>query len=357
MEFVFLGGTGLKVSTLCLGTMTFGGEASTQCSEAEAFRILDAFVAGGGNFIDTADVYAKGESERIIGRWLARGGPDLRRRVVLATKVRGAVDPATAGPNDVGLSRAHILDGVAASLERLQTSYIDLYQAHVWDDGTPVEETIRTFGDLVARGAIRYWGWSNLTGWQTQLVVDTARRLGVPPPASLQEQYSLLCRQIEWEVTDVCERENVALLPWSPLKGGWLSGKVSRESAGAPDGSRLAWAEAAGSKMQSHPSFSALADERVFALIDGLKAVAAEVGGSVAQVAIRWLLQKRSVASVVIGAKSVAQLDDNLGAARLRLTDAHMATLDGLSALPPPYPYEMVWRLQAGRRRPVTFGK
>jgi aryl-alcohol dehydrogenase-like predicted oxidoreductase len=177
------------------------------------------------------------------------------------------------------------------------------------------------------------------------------------PPAGLQEQWSLLCRQTEWEVVPVCERENVAMLPWSPLKGGWLSGKVNRAS-GVPEGSRLAWAEAAGSKMQSHPSFSAFKDdERVWALIEGMEAVAKECGGSVAQVAIRWLLQKGCVPSVVIGAKSVAQLADNVGAAALRLTPAHMAALDDLSAIPVPYPYEMVVRMQAGRRRPVTWGK
>lgn len=174
---------------------------------------------------------------------------------MIATKARGAVDPASAGPNDVGVSRSHLMQAVADSLERLQTTYIDLYQMHVWDEGTPVEETLRTLDDLVKAGKIRYYGWSNTTGWQIQLLVDTAKRLGIAPPASLQEQYSLLCRQTEWEVTEVCERENVALLPWSPLKGGWLSGKVNRAS-GIPEGSRLAWAEATGSTMQSHPSYS-----------------------------------------------------------------------------------------------------
>jgi len=353
MEYVFLGNTGLKVSNLCLGTMTFGEvtTSATQCSEDIAFQILDAYVAAGGNFVDTADVYQKGESERIIGKWFQKH-PELRKKIVLATKCRGAVDPSTAGPNDVGLSRAHIQDALEASLARLQTNYVDLYQCHVWDDGTPVEETLRTLNDLIQAGKIRYWGYSNTTGWQTQLIVDTAKRIGMPPPASLQEQYSLLCRETEWEITDVCERENVALLPWSPLKGGWLSGKVNRETSSAPEGSRLAWAESTGAKMQSHPSFSQYKnEERVFNLIDELRKVATDVNGTVAQVAIRWLLQKRSVASVVIGAKNVTQLQDNLGAAKLRLTDAHMTRLDELSFVTPPYPYEMVFRLQAGRRR------
>jgi aryl-alcohol dehydrogenase-like predicted oxidoreductase len=359
MDLVFLGSTGLKVSTLALGTMTFGEvtTTATQCGKETAFAILDAYIAAGGNFIDTADVYQKGESERIIGAYLA-AHPELRSKLVIATKCRGAVDPATAGPNDVGLSRAHIFDAVHASLARLQTPYIDLLQAHVWDEGTPIEETLRAFDDLIKANKIRYYGFSNTTGWQTQLIVDTARRLGVAPPASLQEQYSLLCRQTEWEVTEVCERENVALLPWSPLKGGMLSGKVTRETTAAPEGSRLAWAESTGAKMQSHPTFSQFKDdERTFAVIDALQAVAKETGATVAQVAIRWLLQKRSVASVVIGAKSVAQLNDNLGAAKVRLTDAQMAALDAASAIPAPYPYEMVTRLQAGRKRPVTYGK
>lgn len=358
MDYVFLGNTGLKVSTLCLGTMTFGEVVGplAQCSEATAGAILDRFVAAGGNFIDTADVYQKGESERILGRWLARNAA-LRPRLVIATKCRGAVDAASAGPNDVGLSRSHVLQAVEDSLARLQTPYVDLMQMHVWDAGTPVEETIRALDDLQRAGKIRYWGWSNTTGWQLQLIVDTCRRLGIAGPAALQQQYSLMCRQVEWEVVDVCLRENVGFLPWSPLKGGWLSGKVDR-STGCPEGTRMAWAEATGTSTQSGPSFSAFKeDEKTWALIDGLKAVAAELGVSVPQVAIRWLLQRRVVTSVVIGAKSLAQLEDNLGAARIALSEAHVKTLDALSHVPPPYPYEMVNRLQAGRRREVFVDK
>ena len=358
MQYVFLGGTGLKVSTLCLGTMTFGEVVGpmAQCSEETAFAILDRFVEKGGNFIDTADVYQKGESERILGRWLKKNAA-VRHKLVIATKCRGAVDAAAAGPNDVGRSRAHVLKAVADSLERLQTDYIDLLQPHAWDAGTPVEETVRALDDLVRAGKVRYWGWSNLTGWQTQLIVDTCRRLGVSPPASLQQQYSLLCRQVEWEVVEVCARENVAFLPWSPLKGGWLSGKVDR-STGCPEGTRIAWAEATGVSLQSGPGFSVFKDdEKAWAIIDGLRAVARELGATVPQVAIRWLLQKRVVTAVVIGAKSVAQLEDNLGAAEIALSDAQVAALDALSHVPAPYPYEMLGRMNAGRKREIYVGK
>lgn len=299
---------------------------------------------------DTADVYQKGESERIVGRWLVKNA-EKRAKLVVMTKCRGAVDPSTAGPNDIGLSRLHILQACEDSLARLQTPYIDVLQAHVWDDGTPVEEQVRAFAHLIDTGKIRYYGYSNTTGWQLQKLVDTADRLGLPRPIALQQQYSLLCRQVEWEVTPVCEREGVGFLPWSPLKGGWLSGKITRES-GIPANSRIAWAEATGSGMQSHPGYSKFKDdEKVWGLIDALQATAQEASCTVAQVAIRWLLQKKAVSSVVIGAKSVKQLADNIQAAKVRLPDAAMAKLDEASALPVPYPYEMVNRLQAGRAR------
>jgi aryl-alcohol dehydrogenase-like predicted oxidoreductase len=221
--------------------MNFGGAAASQCSEEVSHAILDAYAAAGGNVIDCANIYQGGLSEQIVGRWLAKNKA-IRHKLVVATKARNAVSPSTAGPNDVGLSRAHLTQALADSLARLQVDYIDLYQAHVWDDGTPLEETLRTLDDFVKAGKIRYYGFSNTTGWQLQKIVETAKRLGLAPCASLQQQYSLLCRHTELEVTDVCEREGVALLPWSPLKGGWLSGKLSRGGA-APEGSRVAWAQ------------------------------------------------------------------------------------------------------------------
>ena len=227
---VFLGTSGLKVSPLCLGTMNFGGAATTQCSEAEAHAILDAYVAAGGNFIDTADVYQKGESERILGRWLAKNAA-LRSKLVIASKVRGAVDPSTAGPNDVGLSRSHIMAAVDESLARLGISHIDLYQCHVWDAGTPLAETLRALDDLTKAGKIRYHGWSNVTGYQAMKIMSECARLGLSPPVSISSQYSLLCRQTEWEVLPVCEGEGIAMLPWSPQKGEGVSCSVMQLAA------------------------------------------------------------------------------------------------------------------------------
>jgi len=376
--------------------MNFGGSAATQCSEAESFAIMDAYVKAGGNLIDTANIYSGGESERIVGRWLASPAmAGKRASIILATKARNAMAGPAGGPNDSGLSRSHLTAALADSLARLQTEYIDLYQCHVWDDGTPLEETLRTLNDFITAGKVRYYGFSNCTGAQLQKIVETAKRLGLAPCASLQQQYSLLCRSTELEVTGVCESEGVALMPWSPLKGGWLSGKMVRDAA-IPEGSRVAWAQTTGSKMQSGelrvelgvgswrgeredyrsepapphgarlteaspfpshprtrapppaPTFDAYANnDRVWALLGCMAAIAeAHPGATVAQVALRWLLQKRVTTSVVIGCKSVKQLDDNLACLAFTLTDAEMAALDNhsLTACFPegiPYPYEV----------------
>lgn len=353
MEYAYLGGTGLKVSRLTLGTMNFGGAAASQCDEATAHAILDAYVAAGGNFIDTADIYAKGESERIVGRWLAApANRELRKRLVLSTKVRFTADPASAGPNDVGLSRAHILRGLDESLERLGQAHVDVYLAHAWDEGTPLEETLRALDDCVRGGKATYTGWCNVAGWQIAKIVAESRRLGIAPPAMLQAQYSLLCREVEWELAEACASEGVALVPWSPLKGGWLAGRVSREGGAAP-GSRIAWAEETGSKLQSHPGFSRFKEEeRVWRLIDGVAAVAKEAAATPAQVSLRWLLAKRNVPTVVIGPKTPAQLAENMHALTIApLTAAQVAALDALSDVPVPYPYEMIKRVNAARAR------
>ena len=352
MQYTYLGNTGLKVSRLALGTMTFGGDsgaAGWQMSEASSFQLLDAFVAAGGNFIDTADIYSKGESERIIGRWLS-AYPEKRRGLVIATKCRFPVDAATAGPNDVGLSRAHIFRAIADSLTRLGLTSVDLFQCHSWDAGTPIEETLRALNDIVVKGLATYVGWSNVTGAQLQKIVCESKRLGLPVPASLQQQYSLLCRETEWDVLDVARDEGVALLPWSPLKGGWLSGKMTRQAA--PVDSRAAWADASGAVLQSHPSFAKYKeDERVWRLLEGLKELALELNATVPQVAIAWLLAQPGVTSVIVGAKNLTQLEDNLGALTVKLSPLHIATLETLSAIPIPYPFEMVKRVNAGRKR------
>lgn len=354
---VYLGSSGLKVSVLALGTMTFGnwGKASQCADEATAFAILDAYAAAGGNFIDTADIYAGGESEITVGKWLALRKSE-RHKFVLASKARFSSDPG-AGPNDVGLSRHHLLRSVNSSLERLGVEYIDLFQCHAWDSGTPLEETLRTLDDLVKAGKIHYVGWSNVTGWQLQKIVCESRRLGLSPCVSLQAQYSLLCRQTEYELTDVCVGEGVGLLVWSPLKGGWLSGKVKRDpeaQAASVAGSRIGWAEANGIKQQSAPTLSAFKDdERVWGLLDGMADIsAAHAGSTVAHVALRWLLSRRSVTSVVLGVKTLAQLQENLAVLALDLGADELARLDSLSELPAVYPYEMTWRVNAGRNRP-----
>lgn len=204
----FLGRTGLSVSELCLGAMTFGRETSEEGSR----RLLDRFVAAGGNFIDTANVYGRGESERILGGWL---GEQRREDLVIASKVRW---PMGDGPNDQGLGRGHVLRQIEDSLRRLKTDYLDLYQVHGWDPATPLEETLATLNTLVARGLVRYIGVSNFSGWQLQRSLDLSRALGLEPFVSLQPQYNLLCRSTEWELLEVCRVEGLGVLPWSPSR-------------------------------------------------------------------------------------------------------------------------------------------
>lgn len=218
MNYRCLGKTGLKVSELCLGTMTFGRETNEEVSH----QMLSRFVEARGNFIDTADLYGQGVSEEIIARWL-EGKP--RDDFVIATKVYGATGD---GPNDVGLSRKHILAGVEASLRRLNTDYIDLYQAHVWDSFTPLHETLSTLDGLVRSGKVRYIGASNFTGWQLQKAIDMSRQMRWEPFICLQAQYNLLCCSTEWEPLPVCQNEGLGMIAWSPLRGGWLSGKYRR---------------------------------------------------------------------------------------------------------------------------------
>lgn len=298
-------------------------------------------------------VYSNGESEKIVGSWLAKRGADMRRRIVLSTKSRftsPAIDHGS--QNALGLCRSALLDNVEDSLGRLRLEYIDLYILHAWDEATPVAETVATMGDLLRAGKIRYWALSNVTGWQLMKFLATADALGVARPVAVQAQYSLLCRETEWDLLDCCVHEGVGLLPWSPLKGGWLSGKMSRET-GAPADSRAAFSDAKGVKLQSSPGFEDVAKrDSVWTLLDALRAVGDKHGATVAQTAIRWLLQQRGVPSVVIGAKRISQLDDNLGAGAGWALDADdLKKLVDASAIPLPYPYEMVFRVNAMRKR------
>jgi aryl-alcohol dehydrogenase-like predicted oxidoreductase len=337
MEYRYLGRTGLKVSELCLGAMTFGRESSEETS----FQMLDCFVEAGGNFIDTANVYSWGVSEEILGRWL-KGKP--RDELVIATKVRFSMG---SGPNDLGLSRKHILSAVEASLRRLNTTYIDLYQVHMWDPGTPLEETLDALHGLVRSGKVRYLGASNYAGYQLQKAIDLSRHQGAEPFSCLQPLYNLLDRSIEWELLPVCESEGVGVIPWSPLRGGWLSGKYRRGMSAPPPDTRIEEAEQKGWS----EAWALYANERTWQVIDTVLAIAEEVEKTPAQVALNWLLRKPAVTAPIIGARTLAHLEDNLGATGWSLTPEQVTRLDQASALPLPYPYESLAGQRASRGR------
>lgn len=319
MEYRNLGASGAVVSALCLGTMTFGAEADEPTSHA----ILDDFVAAGGNFIDTADVYSSGTSEEIIGRWLA-ADPSRRDRLVIATKGRF---PMGQGPNDLGISRRHLRTALDASLRRLGVDHIDLYQMHAWDPLTPIEETLRFLDDAVSAGKIGYYGFSNYLGWQLTKAVGVADGYGFAPPVTLQPQYSLLVRGIEHEIVPAALDAGIGLLPWSPLAGGWLSGKYRRDQA--PTGAtRLGENPKRGMEAFDERN----ADAHTWEVIDAVQAVAAETGASMSQVALAWLVDRPAVTSVILGARTIEQLEDNLAAADLELSDEQIARLDDASA-------------------------
>ncbi len=328
LKYRFVGKSGLRVSELCLGAMTFGRESSEQ----DSFQMMDRFVEVGGNFIDTANVYSVGLSEEIVGRWLHSR---TRDDIVLATKVRF---PMGEGPNDVGLSRKHILSSVEASLRRLQTDYIDLYQVHAWDPITPLEETLSTLDALVKAGKVRYLGVSNYSGWQLQKALGLSVQHGWEPFVCLQPLYNLLDRTTEWELVPVCQNEGLGIIPWSPLRGGWLSGKFRRGMDEAPQGTRVRTAEERG----WGESWSTYNTERTWAVIDELIAIAGELGRSPAQVALNWLLQRPGVTSPIIGVRTMQQLDDNLSASGWALDAEHMARLNGVSEQELPYPYSAI---------------
>ncbi len=337
MDYRYLGRTGLKVSELCLGAMTFGRETS----EEDSYTLLDAFVGAGGNFIDTANVYSRGVSETIVGRWLKE---QRREDYVIATKVRF---PMGDGPNDQGLSRKHILASVHESLRRLQTDYIDLYQIHAWDPGTPIEETLGTLHKLVGSGKIRYIGASNLTGWQLQTFMELSYQMGWEGFVSLQPLYNLLDRSIEWELIPVCENEGIGVIPWSPLRGGWLSGKYHRGMEGPPKGTRVEKAEEEGWS----ESWSAYNNEHTWSVIDELFAVAEEADKTPAQIALNWVLNRPGITAPIIGVRKMSHLQDNLGAAEFTLTDEQMARLTEVSAKQLPYPYDIMERVAEQRGR------
>ncbi|MDR6971189.1 aldo/keto reductase [Leifsonia shinshuensis] len=318
MQLRNLGNSGTIVSEFALGTMTFGAEADEQTSHA----ILERYLDGGGNFLDTADVYTAGASESIIGRWLSRN-PGRRDGVVIATKGRF---PMGGGPNDLGLSRAHLRTALDASLRRLGVEHIDLYQMHAWDALTPIEETLRFLDDAISAGKISYYGFSNYLGWQLTKAVHVARAHGWAPPVTLQPQYSLIVRGIEHEVVPAALDAGIGLLPWSPLAGGWLSGKYRRDEP--PTGAtRLGENPTRG--MEAWEARNA--DPRTWEIIDAVNAVAEETGASASQVSLAWLSGRPAVTSVILGARTVEQLEDNLGAADVHLSDEQRARLDDAS--------------------------
>jgi aryl-alcohol dehydrogenase-like predicted oxidoreductase len=319
MDYLTLGRSGCSVSAFCLGTMTFGAETD----EPGAHEQLDAYVDAGGNFVDTADVYASGASEEIIGSWLSSRTEDVRERVVLATKGRFAM---SSEPNAAGNSRRHLRRALDASLSRLGVEHIDLYQLHAWDPHTPLEETLRFLDDAVSAGKIGYPGLSNFTGWQVQKAVDLAEREHLAVPITLQPSYSLLVRGIELEIVPACQHNGLGLLPWGPLAGGWLSGKYTRDQ---PPKGATRLGEDPGRGMEAYDRVSRR--ERTWEVLDAVQEIAEAHGASSAQVALAWLVSRPAVTSVILGARTLGQLRDNLAAADLVLDSSEVARLDEVS--------------------------
>ncbi len=343
MDYSTLGGSGCAVSRLCLGTMTFGAETDEDGAHAQ----LDRFVEAGGTMVDTADVYAAGRSEEIIGRWLADRPADLTEAVVLATK--GRFPSAQADPlNGAGLSARHLTRALDASLRRLGRDSVDLYQVHAYDPLTPLEETLRTLDAFVRAGKIRYWGLSNFTGWQLTKAAHLARALGVAAPVTIQPQYSLLARETEWEIVPAALDASLGLLPWSPLGGGWLSGKYQRDQrpAGA---TRLGEDPNRGME-----AYDRRGTDRTWQVLDAVQKVADDRGVSMAEVAIAWVTARPGVSSTILGARTLSQLESNLRAAGLRLSPAETAALDAASdPHPADYPYGELGVDQRARALPA----
>jgi aryl-alcohol dehydrogenase-like predicted oxidoreductase len=331
MKFTALGHTGLLVSKLCFGTMTFGGgqgafKAIGTVGQAAADELIKVSLDAGINFFDTADVYSEGESEKILGQSF-RNLNIPRHQVVIATKVYGRTGP---GRNDVGASRGHIIDAAEASLRRLQTDHIDLYQVHGNDALTPVEETLRALDTLVQQGKVRYIGCSNWQAWKIAKALGISEFKHLAGFDTLQAYYSIAGRDLERDIVPLLEAEKVGLLVWSPLAGGLLSGKYTRANQKPADSRRSAF------------DFPLVDKERAWRILDAMAPIAKAHGCSPARIALAWLLARQVVTSVIIGAKRLEQLQDNLAAAELTLSQEELRVLDDVSALPPEYPGWMV---------------
>ena len=339
MEYRLLGSSGLEVSVLSFGTMTLGGggrfAAMGNVQVDEARRHVEICLDAGVNLFDTADIYSFGKSEEVLGEALG----EHRKDIVLATKVFNRLEPGT---NRAGLSRRHIIEACEASLRRLKTDYIDLYQSHSFDSLTPVEETMRAYDDLIRAGKIRYAGCSNHTGWQLMKTHAVADRAGVSRYVSQQINYSLLAREAEFELVPAGLDQKTGIMAWSPLQSGLLSGKF-RRGGGKPAESRLNTLERSGT----------VDDERLYRVVDALAEMAAAHGVSISQVALNWVARKPGVDTVIIGARNEQQLLDNLAAANWSLTDAQVEHLDEVSALPVPYPYWHQRKFAAERNPPL----
>jgi aryl-alcohol dehydrogenase-like predicted oxidoreductase len=315
-HYVTLGRSGLRVSPFCLGAMTFGEELGWGSSVETSNAIMDRFLERGGNFIDTANAYTHGHSEKIIGDHLGRHA-SKRDRVVIATKFFGNLFPGD--PNGGGAGRKTLMASCEESLRRLQTDYIDLYWMHLWDFHTPIEETMRGLDDLVRSGKVRYIGFSDTPAWKVAQAQLLAQFRGWAPLVGLQIEYSLLERTVEGELIPMAQELGLGVTPWSPLKSGVLSGKYTRENAGKQKADRGAWAEGA-------------LNERTYGIIDVLQRVAKELDTTVARVALAWVQSRPGVSSTIIGARTVEQLENNLGALDVKLTPEHLAALHQVSA-------------------------
>jgi aryl-alcohol dehydrogenase-like predicted oxidoreductase len=338
MRYRPLGRTGQYVSEICLGTMTFaGGEgfwrAIGTLDQKASTELVGRAIAAGVNFFDTANVYSEGQSEIQFGQALRDLGVK-RQDIIVATKVRGRMGQ---GPNAVGLSRGHIMDEVGASLKRLGLDHIDLYQVHSFDPVTPLEETLRALDDCVSRGFVRTIGCSNFAAWQIMKALAISDKRGYARFETVQAYYSIAGRELEREIVPLVEDQGLGVMVWSPLAGGFLSGKFHRDKRGANDARRNTF------------DFPPVDKERAYDVIDAMAPIAKSHGVSVARVALAWLLQRKGVMSVIVGAKTVEQLDDNLAAAELRLSAEDMDALDKASALRLEYPGWMLTRTAEGR--------
>lgn len=340
MKYNFLGNTGLLVSELCFGTMTFGGSGGGiwgnigKLQQDEVNELMKTAVDGGINFIDTANVYSIGQSEQLLGQSIKDAGFD-RNELVIATKVRGKMGE---GPNDSGLTRKHILRQVEDSLRRLQTDYIDLYQVHGYDPLTPLDETLEALDTLVRSGKVRYIGASNLAAWHLMKALDYSRYNRVARFESLQAYYTIAGRDLERELVPLLKDQQVGLMVWSPLAGGFLSGKFTRNNQQAEGARRTAF------------DFPPVNKERAFDVVELLAAMAPAKGASVAQLALAWLLHQQVVSTVIIGAKSTEQLEDNLKSVDVTFTPEELERINAISQLPGEYPGWMLERQGADRK-------